>query len=131
MDSLEIVKTDQELHIEGFPAAIHVFSLDGHKAQRLADLALHKGDLIFGQQCLALINASDSVVVREALWVSSIVHFFKCFGRSGARFSLSTSRVFRGDPEGLEVFRARKPTSQCACCAAAANLVQARDWRHR
>jgi hypothetical protein len=57
---------------------------------------------------LEAINASDSFLVREALWVSAIVHFFKCFGRNGARFSLSSNQVFRSDLEGLEVFRYMK-----------------------
>ncbi len=47
MEHFEITKTPEGFHIEGFPNAVKVLRIDGPKAQRLADLALHKADLDF------------------------------------------------------------------------------------
>jgi hypothetical protein len=48
MEQFELSKADGGLQIEGFPDAVKVIRLDGPRAKRLADLALHRADLDFG-----------------------------------------------------------------------------------
>jgi len=107
MEKFPISKADTGLHIEGFPDAVKVIQLDNPKAQRLSDLALHKNDLDFADACLEALNTvpEEARVVREALWQSAIVHYSKCFGDSGARFQLSSERVYKTEPpEAMVVF---------------------------
>ena len=95
------------LRIEGFPDAVKVVRLDGARARRLADLALHKADLDFAHACLREINdvPPEPSVAREALWRSAILHVFKCFGDSTARFQLAPRKVLKHEPpEALVVF---------------------------
>ena len=77
MEHFEITKTSEGFHIEGFPDAVKVIRLDGPKAQRLADLALHKADLEFALDCLEQINKvpEQPYVLRQALWRSAVVHY--------------------------------------------------------
>jgi hypothetical protein len=107
MEHIPLSQTDTGLHIEGFPDAVKVVQIDGPKAKRLADLALHRSDLQFADACLDTINTVPGVpdVLREALWRSAIVHFVKCFGGASARFQLSAERIYKGEPEGLVAFR--------------------------
>ena len=100
MEYFGISQKESEFHIEGFPDAAKVVQIDGPKAKRLSDLALHKADLDFADQCLDAINQTpkDSHVIREALWRSAIVHFLKCFGDSGARFQLSAQKILKTEP---------------------------------
>ncbi|MEX3982143.1 hypothetical protein AB4Y45_24555 [Paraburkholderia sp. EG287A] len=95
------------INIEGIPDAVRVVALRGSHAKRLADLALHRKDLAFADDCLVSLTTvpEGSDVIQEALWRSAIVHFFKCFG-DGARFKLSPNRILRGeDPKAMIVFR--------------------------
>ncbi len=107
MEPLKIKKSDDEFHVEGFPDAAKVIRLDGHKAKRLADLALHRSDLAFAMACLEGINQipAEQPVLREGLWRSAIVHLMKCYGRSDSRFSLDVKRVLNSDLDGKEVFK--------------------------
>jgi len=100
MEQFNITQRESGLHIEGFPDAVKVLRIDGSRAKRLSDLALHKADLDFAENCLDAINLTteDAYVVREALWRSSIVHFLKCFGDAGARFQLSAKKIFKAEP---------------------------------
>ena len=45
MESLEVTKTPEGFHIEGFPDAVRAFRIQGLYTQRLADLALYEDDL--------------------------------------------------------------------------------------
>jgi hypothetical protein len=106
MKRYTISKTETGLHIEGFPDAVKVVVIDGREAKRLADLSLHKADLEFADACLDAINQApeEPFVMREALWRSAIVHFFKCFG-NGARFQLTPEKIYQGEPpEALMAF---------------------------
>jgi hypothetical protein len=100
MENFDISQKDTHLHIEGFPDAVKVISIDGPYANRLSDLALHKADLDFADECLDAINLTpeDPSIIREALWRSSIIHFLKCFGDAGARFQLSPEKILKGEP---------------------------------
>jgi hypothetical protein len=100
MEHLEISLRESGMHIEGFPDAEKVIRIEGPRAKRLSDLALHKADLDFAENCLDAISlaAEEPHVIREALWRSSIVHFLKCFGNAEARFQLSAVRILKGEP---------------------------------
>jgi hypothetical protein len=100
MDHFNVSKHESGIHIEGFPDAVKVIAIEGPRAKRLADLALHKSDLDFADSCLDAINLApeDPPTIREALWRAAIMHFMKCFGGSGARFQLSATNVLKGAP---------------------------------
>lgn len=103
---MEILVKGGRLHIEGVPDAIKLVRVDGQKARRIADLALHRIDLEFSQQCLVQINrflgASDAIV-RQALWRGAVSHYMKCFGNSVARGQLSAEKILKGESLGLEI----------------------------
>lgn len=44
----------------------------------------------------------DKNHVREAVWRSAVVHFFKCFGDNKSRFNLSGDGVFKAAPPGAK-----------------------------
>ena len=100
MEQFDISRSESGLHIEGFPNAVKILRVEGPRAKRLADLALHRADLDFAENCLDGINQvpEEPHFIREALWRSAIVHVLKCFGDSGARFQLSAETVLRGQP---------------------------------
>ena len=106
MESFEISKTDEGFHIKGFPDAAKVVRLDDPKAKRLADLALHRADLVFAKECLEGINlvSEQPYTLREGLWRAAIVHFMKCFGSSQSRFSLNAKQVYKGDTGAMVAF---------------------------
>jgi hypothetical protein len=94
MEHFELRKSGDSLEVYGLPAdAMKVVEIRGEKAQRLADLALHRADLTFAKECLAAMTEApdEPAAIKEALWRSAIVHFGKCFG-SDARFQLSAAR---------------------------------------
>jgi len=93
--------------IEGFPDAEKIIAIQGARGKRLSDLDLHRADLIFAQDCLQAINVAPNEprVIREALWSSAIIHFFKCAGDSGARSQLSLEKILKNEPlEAMLVF---------------------------
>jgi hypothetical protein len=106
MEYFDIEKQEHGLHVHGFPDAVKLLKLSDPKAKRLADLALHKHDLDFALQCLDGINlvAEEPYALRLALWRSAIVHYFKCFGNSAARFSLDQRVTYAGEPLAIENF---------------------------
>lgn len=106
MENFSLSQVDGRLHIEGFPDAAAVVALNGPKARRIADLALHRADLEFANGCLDSINdvPEDPYTIQEALWRSAITHYIKCFG-DGARFQLVAEKIYRTDPpEALQAF---------------------------
>ena len=106
MEKFEITKVDGGFHVEGFPDAVKLIRLDGPKAKRLADLALHRSDLVFAMECLEGINQvpEEPWVLREAIWRSAIIHVMKCYGSNDSRFNLNVDSVLKGDLAGKEVF---------------------------
>src|ERR1700690_1101730 len=100
MEQIQLRQTDSSrLQIEGFPDAVKVVKLTGPKAQRLADLSLHCSDLRFALDSLRELNVVGlSEHVRESLWRSAMVHFYKCFGSSQSRFSLDAASIYKGQP---------------------------------
>lgn len=104
MEDIHITMKDGHLHVEGFPEAVKLARVEGEKAHRLKDLALHRGDLSFAKQCLKSIN-DDAVdhFGQEVFWQSAIVNFAKCFS-SGARRPLKHGAVYQS-PEALEAWK--------------------------
>ena len=106
MENLSMTNTDTEIHIEGFPDAVKVIRIDGPKSKRLAALSLHNTDLVIAAKCLEMINQiSDSQpFLKQMLWLAAIIHYFKCFGNSRSRSSLSAKKIYKKDAEGLSTF---------------------------
>jgi hypothetical protein len=103
MESIPTRFEDGTIKIDGIPDAVSIVELDDAKAQRLADLALHRKDLAFAEECLVEIASVEgkpehSEVVKNGLWLAAISSFFKCFG-DGSRFKLNSKSVFKGEPE--------------------------------
>jgi hypothetical protein len=108
MEYYPITQTEQGINIEGFPNAAKLIRIGGPKVKRLADLSLHESDLNFALECLETINRvpDEPNIVRRALWHSAIVHFFKCFGDSSARFQLNArDKIYKGDLQGQDIFK--------------------------
>jgi hypothetical protein len=106
MEHFEVSVTASGFHIEGFPNAIKVISIQGEKARKLADLSLHISDLDFANTYLAEINGASNYIVQGALWRLAIVSVIKCFQHSEAReFQLNEKTIFDGDDLGQEVFQ--------------------------
>ena len=107
MEPYQVSRTESGPQTDGFPDVIKVISLVGPRARRLADLALHKSDLQFADECFLVINSvpEQPPAVREALWRSAIGHVFKCFGDSGVRFQIFADKVLKGEvPEAILAF---------------------------
>lgn len=106
MKYFSVSKTETSFHIEGFPDAVKIITInDPDKARSLADFSLHQEDLEFADACLDALNqTNENPIVREALWRSAIVHYMKCFG-SGVRSDLSEVDIYRSEPpEALLAF---------------------------
>ena len=106
MENLETNLTQTGFHIEGFPDASKVIKVHGPKAQRIADFALHRSDLLIALESLEGINsiAPEMRSVRQSLWRSAIVHCIKCFTDSKSRSGLDPKKVFKGHSVALEVY---------------------------
>lgn len=130
MENLDLVMTENGLNISGVADAVKLVEIDHPLAKRIADLYLHKKDIEFSNSCLDAINRTEDQVIREALWKSAIIHFFKCFGE-GIRFLLMSDQIYKGLPkEASESFKYFKQFrnrhiahdensyEQCLSCAA-------------
>lgn len=107
MESIQIKPTDTGLHVEGFPDAVKLIKIAGPKAERAADLTLHKHDLEFAAQCLErlALTPHEDPLLQEVLWSSAIVHFIKCFAGGGVRSALDASVIYSGNDLALEGYR--------------------------
>jgi len=110
---------DDELRIDAFANSAKIVALKGRFAKRLADLTLHLKDLQFAESCLKDLarvheqakkdgTVEQNKVIIEALWRSATVSFFKCFGSSGARGSISEKKVLRDQPIMRRFFKDMK-----------------------
>jgi hypothetical protein len=106
MEDIPFTIGENTIHIEGFPDAVKVLKITGSKARRLADIALHKGDLDFALHCLETINSTpdEPRIMREVLWQSAIIHFAKCFGQSRERFSLDPKTIYGNQNGALAAY---------------------------
>jgi hypothetical protein len=106
MEFYSTSESEHGLQIDGIPDGSKVIAINGYKAHRLSDLALHQQDLRFSLEALDTLNQApnDSPFIQEALWRTAIIHFIKCFGE-GARFQLSAPKIYKGKPpEAIEAF---------------------------
>lgn len=106
MDDIDISTNGTSFAINGFPDVVKALKLTGPKAQRLADLFLHKKDLEVALKSLSAINSTpdEPHLLREALWQMAVILFFKCFGQSGSRFSLSYEKIYGRDEAAKRAF---------------------------
>ena len=94
--------------LSGFPKGVQVIEVISSDARWLADLALHRSDLLFAETSLKAISDSPSLPddVLQSLWRSAIAHVYKCFGSSKSRSRLDPDRVLAAaSHEKLENFK--------------------------
>lgn len=104
---LTITKLGDKLHIEGYPDAVALKQIDDVIARQLRAIALHRFDLNFCRESLADLTRLDrgaQPLLAEALWVSSIARYFKCFGKNKARTQLTPKKVLKEHPGAEKVF---------------------------
>jgi hypothetical protein len=103
MEKIPLTYNGSSFHVEGFPDAIKLLKIPGAKSRCLADLSLHKNDLLFALECLESINRTppEPQLLREVLWEAAIVHFIKCFGDNASRFSLKANLIYKDVNEAL------------------------------
>jgi len=103
-----VLKNNKDrIHIEGYPDAIAVKLIEDPIAKRLQAIALHHADLTFCYQALnkiSTLDKSNDVLVIEALWVSSIALYFKCFAPNKSRRQLSAEKILKGQIGAMDVF---------------------------
>ena len=107
MQSHQLNLVDGSLRIEGFSDKHQAVNFEMPEKKRLADLALHHQDLHFAKTCVELINQvpEEPAALRESLWQSAIVSYFKCFGE-GERFLLDSKKIYKSEPpEAILVFK--------------------------
>jgi hypothetical protein len=85
---------------------VKIVEVSGKEADALADLMLDARGLCFALASLEALSGVDvSKHVREALWRSALVEFYKCF-RNGRRSHLDSNKVYKSEPPGtLESFK--------------------------
>ena len=107
MQDFNITKVGSTFHIEGFPDGIKVISIEGSRAEKLSDLWLHRFDLRSTIDCLEAINhtSENPRILREALWRTAIVFFFKCFSWSRSREKLLKEEVYEADRQFLSILK--------------------------
>ncbi|UXU86796.1 hypothetical protein [Burkholderia sp. S-53] len=107
MENFPITAAEGWFDINGVPDAAVVVGLKDKRARRLADLFLHKDDLEFAAECLERIATKPERpdlddFLKEALWRTAVIHFFKCFG-DGARFRLARDAVYKTEPPEAKI----------------------------
>jgi hypothetical protein len=97
MDPVDVTVREGKIRLKGFRHAVKAITLDESEAELLGDLALHHIDLRFAAECLAALDTAPETTdpVREALWRSALVAYFKCFTNSRARRKLDVGRSIR------------------------------------
>lgn len=83
-------------HIAGYPDAVKLAAITGEMAKQLADLAAHRLDLEFSHDAAVRLRETqqDPSVVREALWRSAIISYWKCFDTTSKRRALRAGDIY-------------------------------------
>ena len=55
---------DGRIDVKNFPDAAKFIKIDTSSARQIADLILHRRDLLFAKECLKAINETDVVIIR-------------------------------------------------------------------
>ena len=89
--------------LNGYPNGVRIVEVKSDDARWLADLALHRSDLLQAEIALQAIVDSPALSgdVHLALWRSAIAQIFKCFGDSKSRSRLDSGSVLVGASHGL------------------------------
>ncbi|WP_305095044.1 hypothetical protein [Prescottella sp. R16] len=91
---------DGAIQVDGYPDAVKIAALPpdlpADASKRLADLAAHIQDLVFASRAAArLINeGGDPPLVRDALWRSAVVAFWRCFDKTSKRSPLDPAEIY-------------------------------------
>jgi len=105
MHKIPLTRTPGGFSQNSFPDAVKRLKLSGYEAQKFADMALHLEDLTFAAVCLdRLMREPMEPLLLDALWMSALVSFFKCFG-DGVRSKLLSSEVYKDKNEEEEQYR--------------------------
>ena len=88
----------ESFHIDGFPDAVKLVSLDEvspQRARELSQITSCRVDLVFARSCLDLLRTTQkpSSLVQAALWRGAIVYYCKCFAQRGPRRPLPFTKI--------------------------------------
>jgi hypothetical protein len=107
LKQLKFTMQDNKIHLEGYPDAVALKLIEDPLSRDLRAISLHQVDLSFCQQALFAIPTLDKsrdTLLIEALLVSSIARFFKCFAPNRARKQLSAEKILKGQKGAMLVF---------------------------
>jgi hypothetical protein len=98
MQRYAIRMVEDKFHIDGFPDSVKAISISGllpNRSRELSSMPAHRLDLVFAKACLDFLKSGQDIppVLRDALWRSAIVHYCKCFGKSGSRRVLPYTKI--------------------------------------
>ncbi len=100
MQEYETEIINDRLFVKGFPQAAKTFeAVSPSQARDLADLSLHRHDLLRSREYLEALQQPVPEIVQEALWHSAIVSYCKCFAKSNARGVLKSNAILRSGPK--------------------------------
>ncbi|WP_328857435.1 hypothetical protein OG579_20385 [Williamsia herbipolensis] len=95
------ITDDGRFEINGYPDGVYVAAIPEKHAKKLGHLALHHQDLIFASECLDRLNRIEDLpevwIVRQSLFSSAVISFYKCFGYSKRRSSLQRDDIYKED----------------------------------
>lgn len=90
-------------HITDYPNAVHVGALRGNEAQRVADYALHRFDLINSKQCLEqTTNSNLDHFTQSTFWRMAVINYSRCFKGNNARPTNLIVTDYINETEGIE-----------------------------
>jgi hypothetical protein len=106
MQDFKTTKVGSTFHIEGFSDSVKVISICGKDAEKLSDFWLHRFDIRSAKECLEAINhtSENPRILREALWRSAVVFYFKCFGFNQSRKRLLYKEVYKDNRQAQTIF---------------------------
>lgn len=102
-----IHRTENGLHIEGYPTAEKVGHIDFEQAIELADFRAHQSDLKFAQEATAFLidwDRDTSTVLAKSAFIAAIVKFVGCF-KASVRRPLVANDIYGQSEDALRVFK--------------------------
>lgn len=107
MKRLSMTQHGKKFHVEGYPDSVALKRIDDSDARELQALTLHQSDMNFCRAAMEQLEKSrksDEGVIAQALWLVCVACFFKCFGSSKSRTSLSANEVLKNHTGAMQVF---------------------------